>query len=255
MPAMADADGADRDDEHLAATPAVSERLLALQAVDTEADQLRLRRERLPERQAVATQTELLKAWEGRRRLLRERLDELERTIDSAEAETAALAADKERFDAQLKTIIAPREAEALMHEIETVVARRDELDLGELAALEEHGTVERELAAHLSEEESLRAAHQASEAALAGRVDDVDGELATIAARRDEVRATLPPDVLARYDEVRAQLGVAVSRLDGRRCGGCHLDLSAAEADDARHDAAATGITECPHCGRMLVA
>ena len=51
-----------------------------------------------------------------------------------------------------------------------------------------------------------------------------------------------------------RPQLGVVVSRLEGKQCTGCHLDLSAAEIDTARTDAAETGFTDCPQCGRILV-
>ena len=40
--------------------------------------------------------------------------------------------------EAQLKTVIAPREAEALMHELDTLAAQRDTLDDTELALLEE---------------------------------------------------------------------------------------------------------------------
>lgn len=254
---MASADGADGTGEG-AATGSVPGRLLELQAVDTEGDQAARRRERLPERDEVSTQTALLRAWEERRTSLRRRRDELDQVIESAEAESSSLGDDRSRLEAQLKTIIAPREAEALMNEIETVTARRDELDVAELAALEEQVAVDEDLATHVAEEEVLRSAYAAAEAALGERLADVDAELAQIAERRTALRATLPDALLERYDSARAQLGVAIARLDGRRCSGCHLDLSAAEVDDARDDAAGpggtSGITECPHCGRMLV-
>ncbi len=251
MRPMADADGTGQQDTGADAVP---ERLLALQAIDTEADQLRLRRERLPEREEVTVQTELLRAWEERRKLLRHRLDELEQAIDTAESESTAIGENTTRLEAQLKTVIAPREAEALMHEIDTLTARRDDLETAELAALEEQAAVDDDLSAHLVDEGALREAHRAAEAVLAERLAEVDLELARIAERRAEVRTTVPDGLLDRYDAVRAQLGVAVARLDGRRCDGCHLDLSAAEVDDARDAAAASGMTDCPHCGRMLV-
>ena len=46
----------------------------------------------------------------------------------------------------------------------------------------------------------------------------------------------------------------VAVAELRGHRCEGCHLDLSAAEVDTAKEEAAESGFTDCPQCGRMLV-
>jgi predicted dithiol-disulfide oxidoreductase (DUF899 family) len=46
-----------------------------------------------------------------------------------------------------LKTVIAPREAEALMHEIAVLNERREALDDGELSALEEQAETEDDLA------------------------------------------------------------------------------------------------------------
>ncbi|MEM9040642.1 MAG: hypothetical protein AAGD33_12160, partial [Actinomycetota bacterium] len=135
----------------------VGARLLELQAVDTDIDQLRLRRDRLPEREHLATASASLSDWEAERARLRARLDELERDVESAEEKAEELGAERTRLEAQLKTVIAPREAEALMHEIETVTGRRDEVELGEIAALEEQSEVDDRLTAHLGVEESLR--------------------------------------------------------------------------------------------------
>lgn len=82
----------------------------------------------------------------------------------------------------------------------------------------------------------------------------EIDRELDELSARRNEARGELDDGVLARYDRVRASSGVAVATLTGHRCEGCHLDLSAAEIDDVKDEAAAAdGVAECPNCGRML--
>ncbi len=58
-----------------------------------------------------------------------------------------ALTAQRSRLEAQLRTVVAPREAEALMHELETIGHRRDELDDQELAYLEEQSELADEVA------------------------------------------------------------------------------------------------------------
>ncbi len=96
-----------------------------------------------------------------------------------------------------------------------------------------------------------MEAAAAASHAALAAAEAAIDGELAGIgpAAPRSSPGST--PAHLDRYERLRARLGgVAVARLDGNRCGGCHLDLSTAELADVR----AVELADCPQCGRMLV-
>ena len=45
-----------------------------------------------------------------------------------------------------------------------------------------------------------------------------------------------------------------AVARLAGKQCQGCHLELSAAEIDTVKDEAAETGVTDCPDCGRLLI-
>ena len=231
-----------------------AERLLTLQRIDTDADQLRVRRERLPEREELATRSGQLSAWEARRTQITARLGELSATVERAEEQNAELGRERDRLQAQLKTVIAPREAEALMHEIETVNSRRDELDDAELAALEEQATLDDELTAHLGDEESLAEALRLADEALGRACRDIDAELATLDERRTEAVAALDDAAAARYERVRASNGVAVAQLKGHRCEGCHLDLSAAEVDTAKDEAADTGYTDCPQCGRILI-
>ncbi len=111
-------------------------RLLELQRVDTEADQLTLRRERLAEREQLAAASAQLAEWERARAQMRARMDELTATIERSEADAAEIATHKQRLEAQLKTVIAPREAEALMHEISTLDEQTDAVETTELEAL-----------------------------------------------------------------------------------------------------------------------
>ena len=100
-----------------------------------------------------------------------------------------------------------------------------------------------------------MRAALTAAEAVAAeafGQIDEQVGELLTA---RDGERELVPAALLGRYDRLREHHLVAVSNLAGKQCTGCHLDLSAAEIDDAKDEAAASGgVADCPQCGRMLV-
>jgi uncharacterized protein len=231
----------------------ITERLLELQAVDTATDQLRHRRANLPELADARSARQALLDWERTGAELRGRLEELGDVIDGTEHESAEIDRHRTRLEGQLRTVIAPREAEALQHEIRTLVERRSQADDRELAALEAQADVDTELSVHLSTEHALRAKFGDADRALAEAEADVGRELAALESRRDELRAGLDPSVLARYDGLRAQLGVAIARLVGSRCDGCHLDLSALELERVR--AAPDGeLTECPQCGRLLV-
>ncbi len=232
----------------------IPELLLALQAVDTQADQLGHRRERSPLHDDLASATAAMRTWEQQRAALRSRIDELGVSIEQAEARGAELLAHRQRLEQQMKTVIAPREAEALMHEMATLTEQIDDLDVHELESLEEQATLDDRLAEHLGGEEQLREHQRQADNALAAEVGDIDGELATLAERRIELRGQLTEALLATYDRKRAALGVAVAPLVGKQCQGCHLELSAAEIDTVKDEAAATGVTDCPDCGRLLI-
>jgi len=252
LAAMTDQDdgtGARVDEERT-----VPRTLLALQQVDTLADQLTHRRSHSALRDDLVAKTQVLERWERQRLALRTSIDGLGEAIAAAEEHSAELLAHRIRLDGQMKSVIVLREAEALQHEIATINAERDELDNKELEALEQQSSHEDELASHLGVEEDIRSAARQADEALAVEVADIDRELASLAEQRAEHRAELSADLLATYDRKRAALGVAVAALVGKQCQGCHLELSAAEIDTVKADAAETGVTDCPECGRLLI-
>ena len=235
-------------------TPTVPELLLALQAVDTEADQLEHRRERSPLRDEFEAAVGPLRSWERTRTEINERIDELERSIEESEAAGERLQGHRARLEQQLRTVIAPREFEALQQEIRTIEQQVDELDDAELAALEEQSALDDRRAAHLREQESVATAMRLADEALAADVAQIDERLTALGEERTRLRAGLSESTLATYDRKRAALGVAVAALVGKQCQGCHLELSAAEIDTVKEEAAATGVTDCPDCGRLLI-
>jgi len=232
----------------------IPELLLALQAVDTRSGQLGYRREHSPLRDDLAAANAVMRGWEHLRAGFRSRIDELGSSIEQAEERGAKLLTHRQRLERQMKTVIAPREAEALMNEMATLDAQIDELDVHELEALEEQSTIDDQLAVHLQGEEQLRNRLTQADDALAVEVGDIDRELTDLTDRRTELRPWLSDGLLATYDRKRAALGVAVAPLVGRQCQGCHLELSAAEIDIVKHEAADTGVTDCPDCGRLLI-
>jgi len=232
----------------------MSHPILELQAAETMADQLKHRRQNLAERDQVqAARNELIR-WDQSRTLMHQRLDELGSQIEQSEAGSHDIDRHRTKLEAQMKTVIAPREAEALQHEIATLNERRSVLDDAELTAMEEQTRLEDELTVLLGQEAVLRSALIASDTALAAAQGDIEGELDRIAGRLDGLRSRVEAGVLQRYDRLREHFVVAAAALSGSRCEGCHLDLSAHEVDDVKDEIAAAGVGDCPQCGRILL-
>ena len=87
--------------------------LLAVQALDTKLTQLRHRLGTLPEKATLQASTAALADVDRQLADCDARMKAIEQRITELESAGSDLDAKKARFEAQLKTVIAPREAEA----------------------------------------------------------------------------------------------------------------------------------------------
>lgn len=227
--------------------------LLDLQAADTERDQVAHRLATLPELDNAEAARDGLTTWERVRSDLATRLDALAATIDRTESETDQLDQQRTRLEAQLRTVIAPREAEALQHEIAILTERRSELDDLGLAALEEHADVDGQLTSHVAEEAARRTAVEVAERELSAAAGLLQAEIDQLDQRITGLRAGLSDSILQRYDRLRIQLGTAVAQLVGSDCVGCPSTLSPGEVEIIKA-APADEPVDCPQCGRLVV-
>ena len=227
---------------------------LALQDIDTALDVITHKRPRLPEVIAHQEATVALVALRSQMAAAQQRVDAAQAAIEAAEHAAADLTKKRTRLETQLKTVIAPREAEALMHEIDTINGHRSELDDQELTALEEQADGEAALLS-LSDlvpvQEDLVAAAKAELDMVHAAVD---AQVADLRQQRADVVDGLGAENSALYERVRKQFGgVGVARLEGSHCSGCHMDLSPRELDIVKAVPADT-LAECPQCGRIIV-
>lgn len=230
------------------------ERLLELQLLDSHIDLLRVRLPKLPEVVAAAATDAEVAAWNQRAAALQASIAELEAKITATEQESTGIAKKRDRLEQQLKTVIAPREAEALMHEIALMNAQRSAFDDEELEAMDSLSAAEGSQAEHLAGEQLVRdAAASAGQIAAAARVA-AEADIAASIISRDALREQFDATMLDRYDMMRGQhSGIAVAKLNGLRCEGCHLDLSRGEVDNIKR-LPIDELVECPNCGRLLV-
>jgi predicted nucleic acid-binding Zn-ribbon protein len=230
--------------------------LLALQALDTNADQLHHRREHLPERAELVARNQDLAALERSTADLQSRRDELAAAEHHLEDEISAVRAKAAADDKALYggTVSALKDLRALQDEIASLGRRQRELEDQELELMEQAEPLDAELAQAARTRDELDAAAAQLIAAIAEAEVAIDAELAALAAQRADLVAPVPAELLAEYDAKRKLAGgVAVARLVGNRCEGCHLMLSAVDVDRIRHEPP-DALVHCSECVRILV-
>jgi uncharacterized protein len=232
------------------------ERLLAVQAEDTVGEQLRHRRDNLPERAALDGHAEMVAEVEAGRVDREARQSELTRSQKRLEDEVASLEARITEVTHLLHSgaVTVPRELQALQHEQESLRRRQDHLETEELEILEELDPLNEELAAISDQLGHLETDAEKLQRALREAEAGIEEELTQVIARRATAVAGVPADLLETYDRLRPRLGgVAVAKLSGGVCGGCHLGLSAVEVDRIKRQPP-DALVYCEECGRLLV-
>ncbi len=231
----------------------VLEMLLAVQGLDSAADQLRHRRAHLPERVALDAMSAERKRLSGRheeldteRSTLATKLAKIEGDVSMCEAKRADLAK-------KLSVSVVPREAETLQAEIRSVTARKGTLEDSELEVMELLEPIDASLAEVATEESSLEERMGWQSEILAEADAAVAAELDSATTRRVEAAAAVSGGLLARYEKMRARFGgVAVARLVKGSCSGCNLSLPSIELERLRAEPP-DALTEHEECGRLL--
>jgi len=228
--------------------------LLTLQLLDTKLDALEGRRKRLSERAARDAAKAAHAELTTERTRLQGLVDAAYAAIEQAETTAAELDTKQRRLEAQLKTVIAPREAEALMHEIDILEAKHSELDDIELGVMEQQGDAEAALALLAEREPGLLAALADAQAALDAAEADLAADSAAVMAERGVASAALSEEETSLYASMKARYGgMGIAQLVRHTCTGCHVDLSQVEFE-AVVNCPAGELPECPHCARLLV-
>jgi predicted nucleic acid-binding Zn-ribbon protein len=236
-------------------TPALTA-LLALQDVDGSLDRLRHRRAHLPERAALEALAVRRAETQGHRDVAAAARDEVAGREQALEDELRTTEARAGEVDRRLYggQVSASRDLQAMAGDVASLRARASDLEDRALEVLEEREPLDAEVGRLDGELEQLDAESAALAVRLAEAETVVSGEISSAEALRAEAVTAVSDELLAEYERLRARLGgVAVARLVGTRCDGCHLTLPATELDEIRRQPA-DAVVHCDNCGRILI-
>jgi predicted nucleic acid-binding Zn-ribbon protein len=230
--------------------------LLAVQEHDTHADQLIHRSQTLPARATLAGLEGKVAEVDRAIAEVDSRLKDLNRSQQRLEDEVASLRMRAAQADKQLYsgTTNNPRELQALQDDIESIRRRIAKVEDDELEVMEATEPVDAERAVLVARRDRQDEQAQALRVEIAEVEAEIAAELAEVREQREIAAKAVPEDLWPEYDRLRASLGgIAIARLVGSTCQGCHLGLSAVEIDRIRKLSLDEPV-HCEECGRLLV-
>lgn len=228
--------------------------LLELQATDLEILRAEKRLEEIPEKRAILDARHKIREVEALRAKAEGIAANLERGVSRNEDECAGLTAKIE--DEQIKImsgdITNPKELQHIAREMDALKRRRDKLEMEQMKLMErvevgraQVAKVDAALVQLARREEELTLAFKSKGGEMIAAIE-------ALKARREELAAGIGPDLLGRYDTLRAsRAGLGAGRLSGQSCTACRMELPAQRVQEL---SAGPEIGICPNCKRLLV-
>ena len=228
--------------------------LLELAELDVELSRLNHRAAHLPEQQRYQE----IQAEQG---VVNDRLAALTLALEDIDAHVTRLESEidgvRQREDRDRGLLdsgsVSPKQLEELQHELDTLQRRQTSLEDNLLEVMERREQLAAEQANETAKldalQQDLAKTGQLRDDALA-EIDDARGQRS---AHRDELVAALDAELVDLYERQRAASGVGAARLQGRRCGGCRIELDRGEI--ARIAATPEDeVVRCSECRAILL-
>lgn len=232
------------------------EQLLVVQDLDTTIDQRRHRIANHPIQTEIdAVDAEVAGVAETVAEIEARRHD-LQREIKRMADEVALIDDKRAEIDGKLYdgSVTATKDLLALQDEAKMLLDRKTAIEDDELETMEAVETVDAELAPSVAAREQLAAKRAELASALAADIAEIEADLASVEADRAAAAEPVPDDLLSQYEALRSDFGgVAVARLIGSTCDGCHMTLSAVAFDQIKKQPDDAVVT-CDSCGRLLI-
>jgi len=240
----------------LKADPSAQVRLLDVQQLDSRIDVLRHQKATLPEIAELAGVAPTRKQLEDRLRDRKIQISDLTEEQKKADRDVETVKARRERDQRMLDSgeVRNPKDAERMLHELESLERRISDLEDVELDVMERLEATQKDSDVTEGELTTLMERVVQLEEAKAVKDTDLDDQILTVTAERNAESGDLPADLVALYDRLREHKGgVGAAALRAKQCEGCHLTLDAA----ILREIAAAPVDEvlrCEECGRILV-
>ena len=226
--------------------------LLDLQDVDLTIDRLIHQRQTLPELKTYQEAAGRRERFEALRSEKAAVLRSLELDLDKAEGELELVEIKLKESETRLFAGgMSGRETEQKRLEVQSLRGQQSALEDRVLGLIDQVDPVRTEVGGLDGQLNETGQEVARLEEVIAAAWRQIDAQIGRQEESKREIAVTISPELIALYEQLRkSKEGVAVGRLTGGVCGGCHLALSLPEQTEA----ADWDPPRCLHCMRILV-
>ncbi len=230
--------------------------LLEIQRLDTETEQLQHRRANLPVRSELAAVLSERDERQGQLdRIVAERVEALMRQKrleqEAALVEAKANTDDNRLYSGEVRGI---RDLQALQEEVKGLRSRQSHLEDQAISALFEAEELEGTAESLCAELDGYQQKVTVLEAELESNEAEIDEQINSRTAAREQAAALLDAATLARYDRMRDAFGPSTA-VEFSASSGCECPNQMPAAEVARIKRCQEGSVEgCSECGRLVI-
>lgn len=233
------------------------EQLLIVQEHDIVLDQLRHRRETLPERDVLVRSAAATRELQAPIAETSGRRDVVSRDVHRLEDEAVSVAGKAAQVNLAMYSgkTTSSKELQAMQADLEQLQRHQRTIEDRELELMEQQETIDGELGLLVARVGTAETNITEAQAAIARYEAQIDGEIAAEVAARDGAAVGISDELIALYETCRGRArGIGVARLVGHTCQGCRLTIPASEVDRIRHAGPDSPVSHCDNCGAILV-
>jgi predicted nucleic acid-binding Zn-ribbon protein len=228
--------------------------LLDVQGFDIQIATLNNRAAALPEIAEISSVTNKYNNARDLRIAAETELNDVGRELSRAEGDVEQIVTRIERDEKRLASGTGtPKELEQTQHELETLGLRRKELEEVELEIMMRIDVIKERISGHRAEEEEFTAQINDLNIRKENALAAIHTELEKITAERAATIPSISTELVALYEKIRADGGIAAAVLAGNQCKGCNLPLNASDVQriNAMPD---DEVARCEECRCILV-
>lgn len=236
------------------ANPSDQLQILDIQRMDFQIATLKNKAAALPEIAELLAATQRLTVVRDLEVAAETQISDIKKELLRAEADVEQVVVRLNRDEKRLADgSTGAKELEKLQHEVQTLSARRGELEEIELEIMMRIDSIKERLAELKSEEGQLLA----QSAEIQGRKDialgAINTEISSLTAERLSTAQSIEGALLDLYEKIRANNGTGAAAIKDGSCDGCHLPINSVELSRIK-TLSSDEVVRCEECRCILV-